>query len=75
MRRRAQIYHLKVKNHPVIILTALPEMKSAKELADALIKKQHPYAVPEITTLGQDGNMAMHPDYWEWLSAYVKTTG
>ncbi len=40
--------------------------------AEALIRENHPYSVPEITTLGLMGDVAMQPDYWRWLSDYVQ---
>ena len=107
------------QQHPIILLTALPDLAAAEKLADALIsarlaacvnifpemrsvyfwqgeivrdsevkvfvktssevaaaavsfiKERHPYSVPEISTIGQNGDVGMHADYWAWLTAYV----
>jgi periplasmic divalent cation tolerance protein len=40
--------------------------------AQKLIRENHPYTVPEITTLGLKGDVAMQPDYWRWLTEYVQ---
>lgn len=45
---------------------------AAEEKAVAFIKANHPYSVPEITRLGGKGDVWMQPDYWEWLTGYVK---
>ncbi len=47
----------------------------ACDAAIALIKKEHPYTVPEITTIGGNGSVAMYDDYWAWLTAYVRSAG
>jgi len=113
------LFALKPQSYPVILLSALPDVASAEELADALvgahlaacvnifpemrsvyfwqgeilrekevkvfvktssevaaaavtfIKARHPYSAPEITTIGKNGDVDMHPDYWAWLTAYV----
>ncbi|MBL8033317.1 MAG: divalent-cation tolerance protein CutA [Leptospiraceae bacterium] len=38
----------------------------------AYIKANHPYSVPEITTIGENGDVAMQNDYWEWLESYIR---
>jgi periplasmic divalent cation tolerance protein len=45
---------------------------SHAEQAQQLIRENHPYTVPEITTLGLSGDVAMQPDYWRWLTEYVQ---
>ncbi|MFZ5629813.1 MAG: divalent-cation tolerance protein CutA [Spirochaetota bacterium] len=40
--------------------------------AQKLIRENHPYSVPEITTLGLKGDVAMQPDYWRWLTEYLQ---
>lgn len=42
-----------------------------REIIDC-IKKNHPYDVPEITVIGDKGDVSMEADYWSWLTAYVK---
>ena len=39
--------------------------------ARKFIKANHPYKVPEITTLGARGDVAMDAAYWDWLTQYV----
>lgn len=39
--------------------------------AEKAIKENHPYTVPEITTIGLKGDVAMQKDYWKWLRDYV----
>ncbi|MCS6983977.1 MAG: divalent-cation tolerance protein CutA [Leptospiraceae bacterium] len=49
-------------------------IKTASHRAEAAaqaIKDNHPYTVPEITTLGLTGGVAMHDGYWQWLIDYV----
>lgn len=36
--------------------------------AQELIRENHPYSVPEITSIGLKGDVAMQPDYWRWLT-------
>jgi len=40
--------------------------------ARKFIKANHPYKVPEITTLGAKGDVAMDAKYWEWVEANTK---
>ncbi|HMV34290.1 MAG TPA: divalent-cation tolerance protein CutA [Turneriella sp.] len=40
--------------------------------AQKLIRENHSYSVPEITTLGLNGDVAMEPDYWRWLTDYLQ---
>lgn len=42
------------------------------EQAQKTIREHHPYSVPEITTLGLRGDVAMQPDYWRWLTEYLQ---
>ena len=42
------------------------------ERARKFIKANHPYKVPEITTLGSKGDVTMDADYWNWVEANVK---
>ena len=42
------------------------------ERARKFIKANHPYKVPEITTLGAKGDVAMDADYWNWVEANIK---
>lgn len=45
---------------------------SRADEAQRVIRANHPYSVPEITTLGLKGDVAMQPDYWRWLTEYVQ---
>jgi len=50
-------------------------IKTTSRVADAarsLIKAKHPYSVPEITTIGEKGDVAMQDDYWRWLTDYIR---
>jgi len=40
--------------------------------AEQCIRENHPYTVPEITTLGLTGDVAMQPEYWRWLTEYLQ---
>lgn len=51
----------------VFIKTSSAVQKEAVEF----IKANHPYTVPEITVIGDKGDVAMHEDYWSWLTAYI----
>lgn len=52
-------------------------IKTSSGIAGAardFIKANHPYKVPEITTIGDKGDVTMHVDYWAWLTGYVSGT-
>lgn len=51
----------------IFIKTSSGVQKQAVEF----IKKNHPYSVPEITVIGEKGDVSMQPDYWSWVTAYV----
>lgn len=43
-----------------------------QQAAVKFIKQNHPYEVPEITVIGDKGDVSMHADYWSWLTADVE---
>ncbi len=45
---------------------------SCADKARKFIKANHPYKVPEITTFGAKGDVAMDVNYWAWVEANVK---
>lgn len=50
-------------------------IKTSSACADRarkFIKANHPYKVPEITTFGAKGDVAMDVNYWKWVEANVK---
>lgn len=50
-------------------------IKTSSACADRtrkFIKANHPYKVPEITTFGAKGDVAMDVNYWAWVEANVK---
>lgn len=55
-----------VRDDEVKLLIKTSSARAAS--AVKFIKDNHPYSVPEITTLGLKGDVAMHPDYWRWLN-------
>ncbi len=44
---------------------------AVQKQAMEFIKANHPYTVPEITVIGERGDVSMDKDYWSWVSAYV----
>lgn len=68
--RSIYFWQEKIVHDSEIKLFIKTSSKRARE-AEKAIKENHPYTVPEITTIGLKGDVAMQKDYWKWLTEYV----